>query len=98
MNYGNAIRVARAVRGLSQKALAERAHLDSSYVSLLEKRSRMPSSSTIEALSAALDVPSELFQLLASEQEDLQSISTDQAAALGKNLLELLVQTSEAQS
>ena len=91
MNYGRAIRVARAVGGLQQKDLAERAKLDTSYVSLLEKEHRTPSRATVERLSTALGMPIELFELLAKEPEDLRSIPSDEFDKMGQALAEIIL-------
>ena len=99
MNYGNAIRLARAARHLSQKELAELLKLDSSYLSLLEKGARKPSLDTLEAVANVLQIPLDLFLLLASEKEDLRSVHEDQVSRLGRQLLEMITNaTREAQS
>jgi transcriptional regulator with XRE-family HTH domain len=71
MNYSKALKVARAISGLQQKELAERAELDASYLSLIELGKRKPSLSAIDKLSRALGIPQHLFVLLASEADDL---------------------------
>lgn len=71
MDYGKALKVARAISGLQQKELAERAGLDASYLSLIEVGKRKPSLSAITKLSKALELPQHLFMLLASEPDDL---------------------------
>lgn len=91
MNYGNAIRVARAVRNLSQKDLAERVKLDSSYISLIEKGIRKPSLDTLESIARGLQIPMDLVMLLASDEQDLRVVRKDQATRLGMQLLEMIV-------
>jgi transcriptional regulator with XRE-family HTH domain len=54
MDYGKAVRVARAISGIQQKELADRAGLNSSYVSLIEMGKRKPSLKAVRALSSAL--------------------------------------------
>ena len=91
MNYGRAIRIVRAAKGLSQKALAARTKLDPSFISLLESGGRSPSAETLAALAEGLKVPVHLLALLASTKRELRGISEEHAAALGKYLLEILV-------
>ena len=95
MNYGYAIRVCRAIRGLSQTSLAKLASLDASYISLLENKNRMPSPSTISALAAALDIPLDLINLLAAGENELHAIGPDEAKVLSRHLLDLVVQGSQ---
>ncbi len=90
MNYGKAIRVVRAARGISQKDLAHRCDLDPSYVSLLETGARRPSMTTLELLAQKLAVPLYLLMLLGSERKDLRNVSQEQATMIGSHLLELL--------
>jgi transcriptional regulator with XRE-family HTH domain len=71
MDYGKALRIARAISGLQQKELAELAHVDPSHISLIEKGRRKPSVDTIEKLATALQIPEDLLMLLAAELEDL---------------------------
>lgn len=71
MNYGKAIKIARAIVGLQQKDLAKRAHIDPSHVCLIEMGKRNPSVDVVEKLSKALTVPPYLLTLLAAESEDL---------------------------
>jgi transcriptional regulator with XRE-family HTH domain len=72
MNYGKALKLARALANLSQKDLAARAELDPSYVSLIEKGTRRPSLTALERLAEALGIPNDLLVLMAAEKEDLK--------------------------
>jgi transcriptional regulator with XRE-family HTH domain len=71
MNYGKALKLARALASLSQKDLAARARLDPSYVSLIENGTRKPSLTALEKLSKALKIPNDLLVLMAAEEKDL---------------------------
>jgi len=53
---GPAIRAIRLEAELSQEALAERADLDRTYVSGVERNRRNPTLASLQALCAALDV------------------------------------------
>ena len=92
MKYNKGIKLARTVRGLSQKRLAREAGLDPSYISLLESGTRTPSAATIESIAEALRIPPHLMLLLSSEKNDLKNISEDEAAKAGNSLLMLLLE------
>ena len=91
MNYGKGIKLARTARGISQKKLAALCKLDPSFISLIESGERKPGTETLELIAKVLRTPFHLLILLGSEKEDLKHISTKQAQALGKDLLELLI-------
>lgn len=92
MDYGKALRVARAISGLQQKEIAARSTLDASYVSLIEKGRRKPSKEAIRMLSAAFSMPTELFELLAKEPKDLENESCD-LGLLGESLARIIITT-----
>jgi transcriptional regulator with XRE-family HTH domain len=54
---GTQIRRLRKAKGISQAALAQRAHLTRVYITRLEAGQQDPSLSTISALAKALGVP-----------------------------------------
>jgi len=91
MNYAKALRIARAIKGVQQKDLAVEAGLDTSYVSLLEQGKRKPSLKTIRSLSEALNIPTELFTLLATEADDLTLTDPSELENVGISLARLLV-------
>jgi len=76
MDYGKALRIARAIAGLQQKELAELAGIDPSHISLIEVGKRKPSVDMVEKLAKALQIPEHLFTLLAAESEDLVRLTT----------------------
>ena len=91
MNYGKAIRIVRAAKGLSQRDLARLTGYNSSYVSLLERGLRDPATSTLKKLARVLGIPVYLLTLLASDKGALQGISEAQANQLGLQMLEILL-------
>jgi len=91
MDYAKALRIARAVSGLQQKDLADRAGLNPSYVSLIEMGKRKPSLKAVRALSDALNLPTHLFTLLASEPEDLALTEPAEVEEIAKSLVRLLL-------
>jgi transcriptional regulator with XRE-family HTH domain len=93
MNYGRALKLLREKRRLKQKELAEKATLDASYVSQIESGKRIPSTSAVDALAKALDVPLYLLMLFASDAEDLRGISEEQARRIEMHFLDLIMKT-----
>ena len=91
MNYGKALRIARAASGLQQQELASRAGLTASYVSLVEMGKRNPSVMAIKKLSKALQLPPHLLTLLATEPEDTDLIDPNELQSLGESLARLLL-------
>jgi transcriptional regulator with XRE-family HTH domain len=91
MNYGKALRIARAVSGLQQQELAERAGLNASHISLIEKGSRKPSVGAIEKLSKALEMPESLFTMLAAESGDVKGISEAELEGVGRYLARFVI-------
>jgi transcriptional regulator with XRE-family HTH domain len=71
MDYGKALRIARAITGLQQNELAKLAELDPSHISLIEKGRRKPSLGTMQKLAKALQIPEHLLMLLAADPQDL---------------------------
>jgi transcriptional regulator with XRE-family HTH domain len=62
--FGKVLKKIRNSKGVSQEKLAEKSHLDRTYISLLERGLRQPSLDTIFRLSSSLDIkPSELVKL-----------------------------------
>ncbi|WP_343740740.1 helix-turn-helix transcriptional regulator [Delftia tsuruhatensis] len=90
MNIGQAIQLARKKRRLSQSALAERADISVSYLSLLERGRRDPPLSTIKRIAAALVMPVEILFFLGAEDRELGQLNRDLAGQLAITALELL--------
>lgn len=91
MNYGRAVRIARAIAGLEQRELARLAHLDSSHISLIERGKRNPTVITLEKISKALHVPYHLLTLLAAENKDLKFVGAAETRELGEHIARLLL-------
>ncbi len=54
--FGAALKRKRLERGLTQRELADRAGVDASYISQLERDHKFPAAKTLEGLAAALDI------------------------------------------
>ena len=90
MNIGQAIQLARSKRKLSQAALAKRAGISVSYLSLLERGRRDPPLSTIQRIAAALVMPVEILFFLGAEEGELGQLNRNLAGQLAITALELL--------
>jgi transcriptional regulator with XRE-family HTH domain/tetratricopeptide (TPR) repeat protein len=71
ITFGRILRGKRAARGFTQRELADRAGVDASYISQLERDHKSPSSKTLLRLADALDVEvAELLAMYLPEQDD----------------------------
>jgi len=91
MNYGKAVKIARAVAGMSQRDLALKAKLDASHISLIEKGERKPSVDAVERLAKALGIPQHLFALLGTEPGDLRNIDAPELNRISESLARYLI-------
>lgn len=91
MDYGKALRIARAIAGLQQKELAEIADIDASHISLIEKGKRQPSTAMIGKLSNALQIPEHLLFLLAAEPDDLKLEDPQELERATQSLAQLIL-------
>lgn len=94
-DYGKAFRIIRAAFGLKQSELAERMPITASQLSLIEAGKRQPSLRVVDALAAAVGIPSALISVLASDPHDVESKSDDDISDLARALLRLLVSAKE---
>jgi transcriptional regulator with XRE-family HTH domain len=94
MNAGHAIRFCRQQRQLSIPALAERAGLSPSYISLLERNERDPPLSTLQRLSKALAVPLSVMVFIGTSTAELESLSPEIAEKLAAATMKLLQASS----
>ena len=93
MNYGKALRIARAIAAVEQKELAKAAGLNPSHISLIEKGTRKPSTRAIAKLCRALDIPEPLFSMLAVEANDLRGIEEQEFQRIGVYLTRFLLRS-----
>jgi transcriptional regulator with XRE-family HTH domain len=91
MDYGRALRIARALAGLEQQELARLAGLDASHVSLIERGKRNPTVETLEKLSRGLKLPYHLMTLLAAEAKDLRHVDPSETRKLGEHIAKMLL-------
>lgn len=95
MNYARAIRIARAVSGLQQKELAQKAKLTSSYISLVETGKRSPSIASLSKISRALEIPEHLLTLLAADSDDLDKVNPAEIESVARSLMRVLLESSD---
>lgn len=90
MNIGQAIRMCRTRRGVSQAELAQHADCSVSYLSMLENNKRDPTLSTLSQIALALRVPVGILFFLAAEGNELSGIDKALQGELARTALELL--------
>jgi transcriptional regulator with XRE-family HTH domain len=90
MNVGQAIRMCRTRRGVSQTDLAHRVDCSVSYLSMLENNKRDPTLSTLTKIAHGLNVPMGILFFLAADREELGGMDKDLAGDLARTALELL--------
>jgi transcriptional regulator with XRE-family HTH domain len=95
MDYGKALRIARAIAGMEQRQVARAAGLDPSHISLIENGDRKPSLAAISKLSRALTIPEPLFNMLATQSADLQGIEEQEFQKIGVYLAKFLLRSED---
>lgn len=70
MNYGKALRIIRAAKGLSQQQVAEKTGLSKSLLCRIESNDRNLSLKSKKIVAGAFGVPLKLFDLLAIEKTE----------------------------
>lgn len=83
MSVGRAIRICRAIRGMSQVDLAAATGLDASYISLIETDRRTPSLDVKWQLAKAFDVSPLFLTTLGLPRDSLRDLSDDWKKAMG---------------
>ena len=90
MNVGQAIKLCRTRRGISQADLARQAECSVSYLSMLENNKRDPTLSTMTKIAHALHMPVGSIFFLGAEGDDLTGIDKSLQGDLARTALELL--------
>lgn len=93
MNFGQAIKICRTRKNLSQAELAEMSGCSVSYLSMLENNKRDPALSTVTAIATALKIPVEILFFLAADHDELTGMDKELAGALARTALELMSAT-----
>jgi transcriptional regulator with XRE-family HTH domain len=95
MNVGHAIKFCRQQKKLSIPALAARAGLSVSYISLLERNGRDPPLSTMEKISRSLGVPLSVLVFIGTSPGELDSIPSEITEKLAAATMKLLSAVSD---
>lgn len=90
MNIGQAIKLCRIRRGISQTILAQQANCSVSYLSMLENNKRDPTLSTLNNIASALRIPVSIIFFIAAESGDLSGIDKALQGEIARTALELL--------
>jgi len=90
MTLGSTIKALRLSAGLSQLALAKRAGISESFLSLLESDKRDPTVRVLRNIGRALGIPPGLLLAAALEETTDQGFGSDQAAELARSFSGLL--------
>jgi transcriptional regulator with XRE-family HTH domain len=90
MNLGQAIKMCRIRRGVSQEELARRAGYSDSYISFLEQNARDPTISALSGIARALDVPLVILFFLAAEADELNGLDKALTADIARAAFEAL--------
>ncbi|APS30906.1 helix-turn-helix domain-containing protein [Pectobacterium brasiliense] len=94
MNIGQAIKLCRTRRGISQTDLANKAECSVSYLSMLENNKRDPTLSTLTKIATALKLPVSIIFFIAAETGDLNGMDKGLQGELARTALELLNESS----
>jgi len=90
MNISKALKLCRTQKGLTMTALAEKANLSISYLSLLEQGKRDPNLSAVNDICSALEIPVSIFIFLASDMDELDGVSSELSKLLSHTALKLM--------
>lgn len=71
MDTGQAIKILRTKKGMTQSQLAERCGISVNAVSALETGKSYPPKSTVEKMCAVFDIPQSYFLLSSIEETDI---------------------------
>lgn len=77
MNLGYTITELREIRGLKQKALAEKCKITQSYLSQIENNKKEPNLSTLKTISDVLDIPLPILFFLSIDEKDMPERKKD---------------------
>lgn len=89
-SWGNAIKLCRTQRDMSQSDLAQASGISISYISLLERGKRDPNLSTMEQIANTLNVPITIIAFYAVDQDKITEVSPELAEKLSFAMLQLI--------
>lgn len=89
-SIGDALKLCRTKRGLTQGELAQKSGLSVSYLSLIEKGKRTPDLEVLNQIAKALNMPLNLLVFLATDKSELAELDRSVAEKLSYLVLELI--------
>ena|ERR1700753_739721 len=95
MDASQVIVTLRKKRRLSQGDFAKLIGLTQGSLSNIESGKKKPHKSTIAKICEILEIPEQLFYLLAIEEEDLPSYAKERFNAIGRGLKEVILKSLE---
>ena len=98
MDIGKAIKLCRIRKSMSQTEIARLANISISYLSLLERGKRDPNLTTVEKISAALNVPVSILMFLAADSDEMSQIDPQLAEKLSYAALRLIEESAIEQA
>ena len=91
MDIGKAIKTIRKAKGLSQKALAEKAGISANAMCSIENNDSFPNKSTISRICNALDIPISYLLFASITDEDVPEDKLPVFKALYEPIIKLLM-------
>ena len=92
MDYGKALTIVRASKGLNQKDFAELIGKTPSYVSRVESNDRKLSLDMVDTICDKLGIPVALFMLLRKKNKDMNEYDQRLVDELGSELLRVITE------
>ena len=90
MKIGNAIKLIRVNKGISQVELSEMVGISSSYLSLIEKNKREPNIDLLNKISKKMNVPLSILIFLATDSKEILELDKSLYMELSKITMELI--------
>lgn len=90
MNIGKAIKLCRSQKGLTQKAVAEKAEISIAFLSMIEKGKRDLNFQTLETLAKGLEVPLNILIFMGMDNKEAECMPANLRNQLSKLVMEIL--------
>lgn len=91
MNYNIAFKIIRGATNMSQFQFAKKIGLEPSLISRIESNKRVPTQRTIDLVTQKLSIPTNLIEMLAKEENEINNLDKKDWAKIGEELVKLLV-------
>lgn len=94
MNIGKAIKLCRIQKNMRQSELAQASNISVAYLSLIEQGKRDPNFSVLQSISNSLNVPLSILVFLATDSNEMKTLSPELFEKLSITALELVKASS----